>query len=101
MRQNGQAAAAFRATARLLWINRDSFGCGKQRSDGRAISISLAAVRAERRLWITFTEVKTGHEPLAPKTASLAAAAIVRDAARSRIAQANLERQGTVSLLLK
>lgn len=64
------------------------------------LSISQAAVKAERRLRLSFARAPEPDEPAAPQEAARAPIDILRNAALSLVAQANIDRQGAVRLLL-
>lgn len=58
-------------------------------------------MKAEQRLRVVFARAPEPEAPLAPQAATRTASQIVRAAAQSLIAQANVERQGATDLLLR
>ena len=64
------------------------------------LSISQTAVKAERRLRLSFARAPEADEAPAPQETARAPSDILRHAALSMLAQANIDRQGAIRLLL-
>jgi len=96
------AATASGFTAGFHGVRVDVAGSDFVRRWGQAggLSISQTAVKAERRLRLSFARAPESDEPPTPQEAARAPADILRHAALSLVAQANIHRQGTIRLLL-
>ncbi len=96
------AATATGFTAAFHGVRADLANSDHVRRWGLAgrLSISQAAVKAERRLRLSFARAPEGDELPEPREAARAPADILRHAALSLVAQANIDRHGAIRLLL-